>query len=424
MMSEFLFYLLKVNIALIVLFGLYKVFFDKDTFFTIRRFVLMGIALASLLLPLIPFGSITPAVIQNYPQGIITVQLSEVAVGGESISNFSWIQFLGTIYLIVALFFIVRLLANLIQLTILLCKSPKAMIGNTLIHELPHGMAPFSFFHFICLSPTDYTPEQLTEIMRHEQTHSRQLHSIDIVFIQLMIIFCWFNPFAWLMLREIRINHEYLADESVIQTGADKKTYSYHLLQSTYPKQAAANLYSNFNVLPLKKRIMMLNKKRSRSTLIWKYLMFVPVIAMLCMIVNCTNVQDEKAVETEKATVSATDEMQTESAAKTNSDEVFDSVEQMPEFPGGMQALMSYLKDTIKYPEQAKKDGIQGRVIVQFIVEKSGKVTDIHVVRGIDPILDEEAARVVAAMPDWKPGMNHGEAVNVKYTIPVNFKLD
>ena len=168
----------------------------------------------------------------------------------------------------------------------------------------------------------------------------------------------------------------------------------------------------------------MLNKKRSRSTLIWKYLMFVPVIAMLCMIVNCTNVQDEKAVETEKATVSATDEMQTESAAKTNSDEVFDSVEQMPEFPGGMQALMSYLKDTIKYPEQAKKDGIQGRVIVQFIVEKSGKVTDIHVVRGIDPILDEEAARVVAAMPDWKPGMNHGEAVNVKYTIPVNFKLD
>ena len=102
---------------------------------------------------------------------------------------------------------------------------------------------------------------------------------------------------------------------------------------------------------------------------------------------------------------------------------VFDVVEQMPSFPGGMPALMQWLSQNIKYPVIAAENGVQGRVIVQFVVEKDGSVTDVHVAKSVDPSLDKEATRVVKAMPMWNPGKQNGSAVRVKYTVPVMFKL-
>ena len=102
---------------------------------------------------------------------------------------------------------------------------------------------------------------------------------------------------------------------------------------------------------------------------------------------------------------------------------VFDVVEEMPSFPGGMGALMSWLSQNIKYPVIAAENGVQGRVIVQFVVEKDGSVTDVHVAKSVDPSLDKEATRVVKAMPKWNPGKQNGSAVRVKYTVPVSFKL-
>jgi len=102
---------------------------------------------------------------------------------------------------------------------------------------------------------------------------------------------------------------------------------------------------------------------------------------------------------------------------------VFDVVEQMPSFPGGMGALMSWLGQNIKYPVIAAENGVQGRVIVQFVVEKDGSITDVKVAKSVDPSLDKEAARVVKAMPHWIPGKQNGSAVRVKYTVPVTFKL-
>ena len=102
---------------------------------------------------------------------------------------------------------------------------------------------------------------------------------------------------------------------------------------------------------------------------------------------------------------------------------VFDVVEQMPSFPGGMGALMSWLSQNIKYPVIAAENGVQGRVIVQFVVEKDGSITDVKVAKSVDPSLDKEAARVVGSMPHWIPGKQNGSAVRVKYTVPVTFKL-
>jgi len=102
---------------------------------------------------------------------------------------------------------------------------------------------------------------------------------------------------------------------------------------------------------------------------------------------------------------------------------VFDVVEQMPSFPGGPSALMEYLHDHVKYPVVAQENGVQGRVVVSFIVEKDGSITDVRVVRSVDPSLDREAARVVSSMPRWTPGKQNGSAVRVKYNVPVMFKL-
>ncbi len=102
---------------------------------------------------------------------------------------------------------------------------------------------------------------------------------------------------------------------------------------------------------------------------------------------------------------------------------VFDVVEVMPSFPGGQGALMSYLSSHVKYPVVAQENGVQGRVTVSFVVERDGSITDVHVVRSVDPSLDREAARVVSTMPNWQPGKQNGSAVRVKFNVPVQFKL-
>lgn len=108
---------------------------------------------------------------------------------------------------------------------------------------------------------------------------------------------------------------------------------------------------------------------------------------------------------------------------KEEENKVFDVVEQMPSFPGGNSALMQFLSKNIKYPVVAEENGIQGRVICTFVVERDGRVTDVHVVKSVDPSLDKEAVRVVSSMPNWIPGKQNGSAVRVKYTLPVTFRL-
>ena len=127
---------------------------------------------------------------------------------------------------------------------------------------------------------------------------------------------------------------------------------------------------------------------------------------------------DEAEGEVLKAKEVVVDEKPKEEETK-----VFDVVEQMPQFPGGPQALFEYLSKNIKYPVVAEENGIQGRVIVTFVVERDGSITDVRVAKSVDPSLDKEAQRVVRSMPHWIPGKQNGSAVRVKYTVPVTFKL-
>lgn len=409
-----LMYLIKANVVLVVLFGFYQLISVGDTFFKWRRLSLLTVYVLSLLLPTIdlsvlvnetaPLGNILPRMAYNLPE--VMVQPTRDA--------FDWHQLAVWLYAGVALALLLRVFWQVVVVCRLAQRSERATLHGTAVCLLTGDNGPFSFFRWIFVNPVNKSPSQVKQILTHEQTHVEQWHSVDALLSQLFVAAFWFNPVAWLMRLQVRNNLEYLADRSVINGGTDKKAYQYHLLAVAY-RTNVATITNNFNVLPLKKRIKMMNKQTSNPLARFKYLLLVPLaIALLAM--NSTamraNVQ-KKVVKTTKAT------------KKTSAnDKVYEVCEQMPTFPGGDAALMKYLSENVKYPALAIKAQEQGRVVVSFTVEKDGAISDVKVARSVTPSLDAEAVRVVKAMPKWTPGKQGGQLVRVRYNVPVSFKLN
>lgn len=166
-----------------------------------------------------------------------------------------------------------------------------------------------------------------------------------------------------------------------------------------------------------------MNKKKSNGTGRIKYALFMlPAFALLVAgNTSCSQGASEKQ-DAKEETV-APDSVVAAPIDSVAKEKAYDVVEQMPEFPGGMKEMLKFFQDNVKYPESAMKNNVQGRVIVQFVVEKDGTPTEFNVVRSVDPDLDAEALRVLKTMPKWKPGMQKGEVVRVKFTVPVTFRL-
>lgn len=533
-------YFLKINVAIALFYAFYRLFFYKDTFFAWRRTALLCFFAVSAAVPLL---DIQQWIVQQEPMAAMAdlyaaVVLPELTLTPQPETDWRQLMADGIVfaYWLVAALLALRFLFQLAGIVRLARRCPTQKIDGTTVHLLPRAEGPFSFFRWIFVCPDAHTGDELHEILTHERTHARQWHSIDVLTGELACIICWFNPFAWLMKREIRTNLEYMADEKVLETGHDSRTYQYHLLGLSHHK-AAATIYNSFNVLPLKKRIIMMNKRRTRAIGRTKYLMFLPLAALLMIVSNIEAVaratqkittevieavtpaeipnvqpqpeniaplpQQEKSDKvTYKGKVvdkygqpiegvqivtlsqdksagyqllkersqadgtfvfeAAPDDrigffhvtsqgtyiqsvnpeewnlsrektivmdgeptpMFREEDRNSTDKEVYEVVENMPEFPdGGMPGLMKYLSANIRYPEAAHKAGTQGRVTVQFVVGKDGSIGNVGILRGVDPNLDAEAIRVISSMPKWKPGTQKGEPVNVKYTVPVMFRL-
>lgn len=527
-------YFLKINVAIALFYAFYRLFFYKDTFFAWRRTALLCFFAVSAAVPLL---DIQHWIVQQEPMAAMAdlyaaVVLPELTLTPQPETDWRQLMADGIVvaYWLVAALLALRFLVQLAGIVRLARRCPTQKIDGTTVHLLPRAEGPFSFFRWIFVCPDAHTGDELHEILTHERTHARQWHSIDVLTGELACIICWFNPFAWLMKREIRTNLEYMADEKVLETGHDSRTYQYHLLGLSHHK-AAATIYNSFNVLPLKKRIIMMNKRRTRAIGRTKYLMFLPLAALLMIVSNIEavaratqkittevieavtpaetpNVQsqpeniaplpqqeksdkvtykgkivdeagnplgdvkiiiDPKYQSMTTSTVNDKGEFRVETSSKadilfeyTGKDgktlawmcrttelakmdpdnmviklipvkiikpnvtdaDVYEVVENMPEFPdGGMPGLMKYLSANIRYPEAAHKAGTQGRVTVQFVVGKDGSIGNVGILRGVDPNLDAEAIRVISSMPKWKPGTQKGEPVNVRYTVPVMFRL-
>lgn len=422
-------YLLQVNVGLILFYALYKLVCTRDTFFRSRRFILI----VSLVLPFIlPFIDVREWLESRDRMIMLThfdysAVLPEIVVGSEAAETgnrvFVLSEWIGYLYLAGVVVLLVRLAVQAFSLYRLIVRMPEKEINGVRIKCLNDPSGPFSFFGWIFMNPAAVKEDEISEILTHEMAHVKQHHSVDVLLAEMVSICCWMNPFAWLLKREVRLNLEFLADRKVMEAGFATKSYQYHLLGLAYNHKYG--LSNNFNFSHLKQRIIMMNKKKSNATGHIKYALFVLPAFALLVAGNISCSQDASQTEDAKEEVVApvSPEAKEAPADSTAKEEVFMVAEQMPEFPGGMKELLKFLQNNLKYPENAMKNNVQGRVIVQFVVEKDGTLTEFKVARSVDPDLDAEALRVLQTMPKWKPGMQRGKIVRVKFTVPVSFKL-
>ncbi len=451
-MHPFLIYLIQVNIALAMFYLLYALLLKGDTFLRLRRFFFILAIIFSLFYPLfsvpalgevLNFRSTTPVDVERavFIEDLDMSIVPDDAASDASSFLFPWEQILTGLFVVVTSFFVLRFFWQLFSIVRIRLHSKVTEISGITVCQLPEDMTPFSFFKWIFIHTEKHAETETRQILLHEQTHVRQWHSLDIILVEILILFSWWNPFVWLMKREMAMNLEYLADNGVLREGIDSREYQFHLLRLTY-HETAVQIVNNFNVSQLKQRIMMMNKTKSTTPVLAKYLLILPLALMLITANSAYAARKEaKSGQTAGAVRSVllnenvsspvlydreTENMQDPPPVKKEDamQEIFVVVENMPEFPGGNEAMMQFLADNIQYPEVAKENGIQGRVICQFVVLKDGTVSDVKIIRGVDPSIDAEAVRVLKMMPDWKPGTQRGQAVNVRFTLPVAFSLN
>ncbi len=454
-MGMFFIYSIKVAICLVAFYLFYKLLLSRDTFHAFNRATLLLLMLLSLVLPFVSLSIDEPTVVNN---GMVQVeQLLVAGVTGEDTqpASLTLVQVLFMVYMVGVVVSVGREIVSLAGLYKLISGRDHVTIDNGIrIIVIDGDMAPFSWFNNIVISRSDYESGR-REILIHEMAHISHHHSLDILLCNVLLIFQWFNPAVWLLRRELRNIHEYEADEAVLASGANAAEYQLLLIRKAVGERLFS-MANNLNHNSLKKRITMMLTKRSNPWNRVKVLLTVPVAAVAVVAFATPKAESlSREIEHESdAIVSSVVKSTSDKAAlvaqgKTSGeetvnamgraddtlidndiqrmtstdDDVYEVVEKMPAFPGGMAELMKYLRSNVRYPVEAHKAGIQGRVVVSFVVNKDGTVKDAKIVRSVDKSIDAEALRVISAMPKWQPGYQDGKAVSVRYTVPVTFRL-
>ena len=456
-MAAFLIYILKSAFVLALLVSLFMLFMSRETFHKVNRYIMLSIVFIALLLPAVnlgiesPFKGLVAAIESSLaaeePEAVvgdIAIDMSELPVLPDVALElpplepveekpFNWLLFAAVVYFAGVALLVVRQAVMYVQVARIIARSrvvDASLYGYEGISLRVHGgkEKPFSWFRWVVVSEDDLG-DGAREILIHETAHARAGHSWDIVLADAVIIMQWFNPLAWIMKNSLKDIHEFEADEAVINSGVNAKQYQLLIIK----KAVGARLYSianSFNHSLTKKRITMMCKEKSKKWRCAKALYIVPVAAIAAL--AFTTVEPVNAAESETLSKGSEFVANNEKEIAENyvqqlpdgDEKVYQVCENAPAFPGGTHAMYKYLADNIKYPDEAKAAGKQGRVMVQFVVRKDGSISDVSVVKsGGDASLDKEAVRAVSSMPKWNPGTQGGKPVNVQYTIPVQFKL-
>lgn len=410
-------YIIKSAMALALLYACIIPLLEKETFHRLNRILILGCLIMSFAIPLVHFTGGTNPTVDMVRQA---VQLPEVLIDGDAKeqSVWSWADIMTCIYIIGVVAIFTMTVVQTVRLTRQLrqCEHITDNRGNTVVLT-DCATSPFCLFHYIVMSRDDYANNR-SYILTHEQEHIRLGHSIDLVVLQVATIIQWFNPFVWLIGKNLKAIHEFEVDEAVLNKGIDATQYQKFLVIKAVGNrlQPFAN---NLNKESLKRRIIMMNQKRSNRWMMLKALFVIPVATLaVSVFANTSDMSNmANAVSTTANTLSTTN-VQTKQSDK----KIFRVVEEMPKFKGGYAKLMEFLMMNMKYPESAIKAKQQGRAIVGFVVGKDGTVSDVYIEKstGYD-VLDNEAMRVVKSMPAWEPGKQKGKPVNVKYFVPITF---
>jgi TonB family protein len=445
-MNAMLLYLFKSTICLSMLYAIYWFFLRRDTFFHLNRFYLMAMVLFSILVPLLPLHWVPTG-----PSAAFVILLDPVLITPEKVqhalsAHLQWIEIAAVVYLTGAFIFLLRFGLQLFQLYRITRRFGIRKDKGLRVVFVDRGYSPFSFFNLVFINEEIIPSGSLETILDHERVHIRQVHSADMILVELAAILQWFNPIIWLAGREMKSIHEYLADEGVLQTGISRSQYQQMILDETMGIQLN-NLANNFNVSLLKKRISMMTKSKSGTWAKSKLFIALPALAALLFLLPASSVssssdsgnpdktQSVPLFVKSPAAVPITAGMEPQDKEKQKTEAkyvpgqpdkngVYPVVEQQPQYTGGDEARIKFLQSNIKYPEDALKAGIQGTVFVTFVIQSDGALTNVKILRGIGGGCDEEAYRVVKMMPNWIPGMDKGRKVAVQFNLPIKFRLD
>jgi len=451
-------YILLVNVYLVLFFVFYALFLRRETFFQLNRAYLVAASLLSFFIPFIQSSWVKSLFITHqvqyaiYSKSVIIYKIKPA----ESILNLG--NIFEALYIVVVLFLSLRLLW---QITIL-----KNAIEN------PNPSAAYSFFKKISVGKNLPDADIIAE---HEQVHVSQWHSVDVLIIEAVMIINWFNPVVYLYRFAIKHIHEFIADNEVLESGADKADYALLLLSQTFDTSThglTSNFYSNSL---LKERIIMLQKDKSKRIALIKYGLSAPLF-ILMLVLSSASIDNSKAVAAINKTagnvfstpaspkaivnnlhfnLSASLKLLTkeeivaeaeDNYADQNRDDIqltavsgslpaisnvestvapvtFVPVEREPQFPGGIEKFYEILRNNLKYPTEMQQSHIEGKVFVEFIVEKDGSVTEFKTIRAPGYGSEEETQRVLSSIPKWIPGYQNGHPVSVKFAIPIEFRL-
>lgn len=419
-------YFLTASLYFTLFIGCYWLILRRNTFFGLNRAYLLGSVVVALTLPLVDvtawWSEETRAAV-----GTVTLPTFRIAAPTEATGP-TLEQALWGLYVLGVGFRLVRLGGHLRTISRLVGRGTHERRPGYVLVRLPDDGSPasqtpsFSFGRYLVLNPTDARTEP-DALMRHEAAHIRQYHTADVLFIELVRVAFWFNPVLWLYKRALQEVHEFLADRaasgqagSAPQPDAARPEYARQLVAYALDVPATALTTPFVSVSTLKQRIVMLHKPASHRRALLGYAFVLPLAGLLTL---CTQ-PDQDASDTQlPATIkpAATRQAGVEG-------EIFTVVENQPEFPSGLEGLTQFMSKNLRYPAAAERAKVQGRVFASFIVTKEGEITDVKVLKGLGFGIDEEAVRVIKAMPRWKPGSQSGQPVNVRFHMPINFELD
>ncbi len=512
--------LIESTIILSVFYLIYRVFFANDKDFKFSRIYLISSSLLAIIIPQLNIPILSSEQVAGFAPVLLhdAIQLPEVIISETGSGNIysgidiSWTSILLIIYLTGLSVFLIKFLYETGTLLFFIYGNRNRIEKRSFYKIIYTGgqLPTSSFFHYLFWNEKlELNPREKEQILYHEEGHIRQLHSVDILYLELLKIIFWFNPLIHSYRKAISAVHEYLADEYVIQK--DQGGQYIGLLARQVLQSCHISISNHFSKSQTVKRIRMMKANRRQPALL-RWSISLSVLVSMFYIFSCetqneiekfdkaaskfpsidgVKIIDPSGIEVTSfrktvenwieenpdhtyVVISSTRPQETIQSIYETGDwelpsfyidkqgsekslyavvnhvpgyklqledhnrkpvpeqkntgipgeEIMKVVDQQPEPLGGMPALYEYVQENLTYPEEAKEQGIKGKVFIEFVVAKSGKVENVKVIRGLHPACDEEARRVINNSPNWKPGIHDGEPVNVRLILPITFALN
>jgi hypothetical protein len=367
--------------------------------------------------------------IQSIPSDTFANILNPVIINsfissGEPAKTFNSLSILSIIYISGAVFFCLRFLLSLARIHILYYKFPKYNFNGFKAVVLDNDQSPFTFFNILFISRIDFESGKADEMIVHEKAHKEEFHTLDVLLLEIITIFQWFNPFIWLFRRALKSEHEFIADSRVLNEGFDKVKYQNLLFEKSLGI-SSLSLTNSFNYSLLKKRLKMMTINKSSSYARIKFIFALPVLFAIISLAFTIDSFGQKS-------------------------EVYEEVDVMAKYNGGdIGNVRKFIQENITYPKSARDHNVSARIYVQFVVDETGNVKDVQITRSdiLDNVeeevvvkgyksdenpeidsksvkdLETEAIRVIELLSGFTPATKDGKEVSTQYTFPINFIL-